>query len=532
MVLARLQNAPNSSGGGAGVSKPLAADSRLVTPENTTNAVLGGSGSKPAGKAILDRKDIPGDRNAYVFRDAKRGGRWCLYFYDRETTNRHRFVLKDGNGVHPPATPEAQEQAWMLGISKFVELKGKSDRGEAIQSLSWGEMVEKFLQKERRRVSEIPHNGITKTRYRLLENQCRWLSDYVHADDKKVHLFRRNAFLNYEIWRKERALEFEKQIPKPTTINQELSTLRRMFSEVAVTNGFLTRDSVPEIPNIKLPKDKKHRRDDLTHKEWEEIEKCARYYWIKGNTRLTDENGNHIKDSSGSWKVKPNIKFRSSARGKTQLRHRNMIYWAMRISMDTGIRIGSLRKMKWKHITENTSIPKEERKVWVAVNVPPENTKTGRSYRMSAPIARSLQELRKHTDFKRPDDVLFVNQKTGQPFSDRAWKDSLYEMLVEAKIAEWAEDDSNNLRKINIHSGKTLSWYSFRHSYITMRLQAGTPVAIIAANTDTSLKYIQEHYFHYRADESTGALGKGRAVRPALADLTWIDRLETTADED
>ena len=45
--------------------------------------------------------------------------------------------------------------------------------------------------------------------------------------------------------------------------------------------------------------------------------------------------------------------------------------------MDTGIRIGSLRKMRWKYITENTAIPKEERKIWLLVNVPPENTKTG-----------------------------------------------------------------------------------------------------------------------------------------------------------
>ena len=34
----------------------------------------------------------------------------------------------------------------------------------------------------------------------------------------------------------------------------------------------------------------------------------------------------------------------------------------MRISMETGIRAGALRKMKWKHISKNTAISKEERK--------------------------------------------------------------------------------------------------------------------------------------------------------------------------
>ena len=191
--------------------------------------------------------------------------------------------------------------------------------------------------------------------------------------------------------------------------------------------------------------------------------------------------------------------------------------------MDTGIRIGSLRKMQWKHISENTTIPKAERKIWISVDVPPENTKTGRTYRISAPIARYLQELRKHTRFTKPNDYLFVNQKLGQTFSDRIWKDSLCEMLVEARLAEWAEGDSNNLRKIIVNSGKKLSWYSFRHTYITMRLKAGTPVAVVAANTDTSLKYIEDHYFHYRADEATGLLGKGKMTRGALTELSWVD---------
>ena len=484
--------------------------------------------SATGNKFVLDKKEIPGDRNAYVYRDAKRGGRWCLYFYDQQTTRRHRFVLKDGNGVHPPATAEAQEQAWVLGISRFVELKGKSDRGEEIASLTFGDMIKKFLLKERRRITDIPHNGITKTRFRLLESQTRWLRDYLGKDEKPVHKIRRNEFLNYETWRKERAKSLDKSIPQQSTINQELSTLRRCFQEVAVVNGFLTRDSVPEIPSIKLPKDKKHRRDDLTDKEWTQLEKCARYYWIKGNTHILDENGRTEKNSSGKYKVVPNISHPKSVRGKTQKLHREIIYWAMRISMDTGIRIGSLKKLKWRNISENTAITAEERKIWVSVDVPAESTKTGRSYRISAPIARHLQQLRKATKFLKPDDLLFINQKLGQSFSDRIWKDSLCELLVEAGLANWADDDCNNHRKVNIHSGKTLSWYSFRHTYITMNLRRGVPVAIVAANTDTSLKYIEEHYFHYRADESTEILGKGRKLKGAMTDLAWVDELPTS----
>jgi len=46
-----------------------------------------------------------------------------------------------------------------------------------------------------------------------------------------------------------------------------------------------------------------------------------------------------------------------------------------------------------------------------------------------------------------------------------------------------------------------------------MRLSAGVPLPIVAAKTDTSLKYIQENYFHYRADESTEILGKSKNIK-------------------
>ena len=110
--------------------------------------------------------------------------------------------------------------------------------------------------------------------------------------------------------------------------------------------------------------------------------------------------------------------------------------------------------------------------------------------------------------------------------SERLWKDSISEALVEARLADWSEDDSNNCRKIDVHSGKNITWYSFRHTHITLRLNAGTPVPVIAANCDTSMKYIEEHYFHYHAAEQTEILGKGRkSLGKAEEHLDWIEEL-------
>jgi integrase len=294
-----------------------------------------------------------------------------------------------------------------------------------------------------------------------------------------------------------------------------------MYEEVAVQEGYLNKDSVPTLKSVKLAKDKKHRRDDLTVDEWKELERSARLYWSEGRTRW-NEQGEINKNASGKNVLRETLG--SSERAKNQKTHRKMLYLAMRISMETGIRIGSLRKVKWGHIRKNNALSSTDQKTWILIDVPAENTKTGRRYTINAPIARHLEELRKTTKYKGRDDLLFTNQKTGEGFSERIWKDCLCEMLVEAGLATWAEGDSNNLRKIEIHSGKNITWYSFRHTYITFQLTLNeTPVAIVAAQCDTSIKYIEEHYFHYRAELSTQTLAKGRnTLKAATGSMEWL----------
>ena len=164
-------------------------------------------------KHRLDKKEIPSDPSAYIFRYSQRNGTWCLYFYDREAKSRHRIVLKDGNGSKPVQTIKGQNDAWMLGISKYVELKGKADRGEAIRSIKFGEMCDLFVSQEKRKISSIPHQGITKNRFRLISHQINWLRRYLNDDNKQVHTFKTNAFSHYEVWRKEQALRMDKKAP-------------------------------------------------------------------------------------------------------------------------------------------------------------------------------------------------------------------------------------------------------------------------------------------------------------------------------
>ena len=130
-----------------------------------------------------------------------------------------------------------------------------------------------FLRKEAARISDVPHRGITEIRYRLIKSQIKWARDFMNNDNIMVHRIRRTKFDSYTIWRNEKAREYGKKTPTPQTVISELSTIGRMFKEVGVRKGFLTLATMPEI-NWKRPsKRRTARRDDLTEKEWLEIDK-------------------------------------------------------------------------------------------------------------------------------------------------------------------------------------------------------------------------------------------------------------------
>lgn len=59
-------------------------------------------------------------------------------------------------------------------------------------------------------------------------------------------------------------------------------------------------------------------------------------------------------------------------------------------------------------------------------------------------------------------------------------------------------------------SDKNLAYYSLRHTYITMRLIAGTNIFFLAKNVGTSVRMIENHYEHVKTDAMKHELTKSR----------------------
>tara|TARA_X000001036_G_scaffold368470_1_gene354123 strand:+ start:185 stop:541 length:357 start_codon:yes stop_codon:yes gene_type:complete len=93
--------------------------------------------------------------------------------------------------------------------------------------------------------------------------------------------------------------------------------------------------------------------------------------------------------------------------------------------------------LKWRDIGENTAIPKEERKIWVNIDVPAEKTKTGRSYRVAAPIAKFLERIRVITKYKKMDDYIFTNQDSGKQRRKLMNKNKQNKYNTTSKSKDW-----------------------------------------------------------------------------------------------
>ena len=95
----------------------------------------------------MDRVDLQGGQrnNAYIYRDPQKGGKWHLYFLNRETNKNHRFVLKRSDGGCPGSSVAGETEALGLAQERYIDLSTRTNRGKTVKVLTLGEMVRRFL---------------------------------------------------------------------------------------------------------------------------------------------------------------------------------------------------------------------------------------------------------------------------------------------------------------------------------------------------------------------------------------------------
>ncbi|MBD1193116.1 site-specific integrase [Vulcanococcus sp. Clear-D1] len=411
------------------------------------------------GTLVLNKTKIFNAENCYIY---QRGGTkskyWQFYYWDSE--GREGFRIRRSLRTKDFLTAQS------LAQKEYINIKAKIQNEESLQTLTVGEMARIFLAKKKSTISSAPHAGVTPETYRVLKNKCRKLIDYLGENTRVDHL-KRNAFEGYEQWRRD---GHGGKIPKTkTTIKAELSTFKSVIQNIAVKDKRVISNS-PDIPEIKVPRtEARHRRNHFRDDE------------LKILLRTIHE-----------WKEEDVIR-------KTAGLHRKIIACAIELMLNSGIRVGAAKKIRWRDIRINSRDSREQQRLYRIITVPPENNKTGKEYECNCEVALVLNRLRTVSSFTKSSDLLFCNQKDGKSFSSRIWADAWNQIIAKSKL----ENDT----------GRKFSYYSLRHTYATISLANKVPLQLLASNMDTSTKYIQDHYYHHEPEGLTAELNPIKRTR-------------------
>ena len=186
------------------------------------------------------------------------------------------------------------------------------------------------------------------------------------------------------------------------------------------------------------------------------------------------------------------------------------------INYNIGARTKEMLAIKWSDITINPNDTPENKRRNRVIHIHAENSKTGRSRNIVAPIAEKLERIKKH--YKKlnytpePNDYVFINltkTKRGSniPYKTPAMEKRLKQVLELSGMKEKMEQE-----------GRHITLYSARHFYCTQRLMHKVDMHTLALNMGTSINYIEKTYSHLTTLMMSDEITKGQGWQPQTTD--------------
>ena len=429
---------------------------------------------------------------------ARKGGSWVsepidvfdgekrIYVYKRPKTNKWQlFISTENEGSIRESTKEDDlDAALSYGRNRWYEIQGRQRSGLKVKrEKKLFDFVEEFLEEEKKRISNHPKKGITKETYRIKRVHLRWLNEFFNGRNPKLESIDRRSLYNYGTWRRK-----ESSTPPKTnhTINSEISTIRSFFTYL-YTNEWV--DQVPPIQSMKSEAPEDLRRDYLTLSEWKSMLPTLNAY---RKEKIDKTTGRAV-----TLRMQYN---------------RNVVYCAIVIMINSAMRIGELKQLKWSDLEHNPHLKGEDRQIHHLINIRGETTKTGKPRRVNSPTQVWFDRLRvlsgipkagknfPHIPTSYKDDYIFCKEQKGdQKFGVGSWNNHWQE--IKQRVIDAGGDWMDK---------KKISYYSFRHSGISFAVQRGVNHLKLARNAGTGLRYVEAFYYHHEAELSTGDLSKGR----------------------
>jgi integrase len=359
-----------------------------------------------------------------------------------------------------------------------------------------------------RRLSEI--GQITRRRSMVIDGHVR-LHLIPYIGNVQITLVTDEKWTEYPFWRKKNnaprtlrkhPLHKSLKVPlkkdghenhgpaKAGTIRHEMVTFRAIMRFAA------KKKYIPatQVPSGNMPENTA-RREAFTSEEYKALHTYARDTWIDMPGRAL----NH-------W-------------------YRKMAYQFMLVMTNTGMRNSEARNLKWRDVDQRKA---KDGRTFVVLNV--RGKKKYRELIAGPNVAGYLERIR----------ALFIDAQKrrlkGKPHGEPGPKPDDYVFSTyDGTQAKTLYDNlmSDLLEKSGLlysSNGSRRSTYSFRHTYATFRLAAGTDSYFLAKQMGTSVKMIEDHYGHVAPARNAELILRGLPEWDLAADASGEKTFGVNAD--
>tara|TARA_E500000331_G_C17204532_1_gene690793 strand:- start:125 stop:1339 length:1215 start_codon:yes stop_codon:yes gene_type:complete len=386
----------------------------------------------------------------------------CVSIYRRAAStslNYHTRIRVPGVAgyiIKSCRTPD-RDFAYRFAMDLYESLRLKVMAGEAINAPSVDKVIEEFLTTQQAK---------SANRYRDINNIIgKHFRSY--TEGQKVDWLDSASITGYFDWRRQQSRWGRNT--SENTINSEAGEVLRFL------RWCKDRKYLREVPSFEKPSRKDVRRPAFNRDDWNKV--------IRQSSSWINEHSH------------PSIK-----------RDRALCWNYALILINTGIRVGEARTLRWRDIRLEPQAPNKDVNVIFRVDGKTgEREVVARNYKNG--VVEYLQRIKALYDDPKPDDFLFAHPD-GKPI--KSFKRAFSSLI---KFADVEFDGAGNRHTI----------YSCRHTYCVMRLTEGTGVYILARNMGTSVAMIERYYGQTRTPDQAADLNKmrtnARTAGSILADL-------------
>ena len=403
------------------------------------------------------------------------------------------YIQKEGKHFQKSLRTKSQINAVELAKVEYKTLQQKVAKEEKVFTISLGEALKEYIELEK-----------VRERRGLLQNQT--------LVKKETYL--RNSFVAYfgedkksnDISDKEFEMYIDmrmKRCKRKQTIKQEINCIKHFYKNLLIKKGYCFK--IPEVPEIKVRKQDKSRREDtFSIKEYETLYKHMRE-WVK------EKNISRIRKAEKVYGNKNNKEKKlNEMEWKMECHRRHLLREIILIAANTGIRLPQeILSLKWKHIrVEKRMLPglyntdKEVEQLVSFIQIPEDN-KTGS--RLVIGLAGSYfkrlkQYYRDKFDYEpNPNEPVFMEMVGRRKFEPYC-KYALYRLWGELML-------SAGLTRIDFTP------YNFRSFYITQSILNGMDITLIAKNCGNSPNTIYTHYEFVNMEHNLDKIVKRREIK-------------------